>query len=231
MPAEMETPKRPAADVEGSPQSATKLRRLRATEPRFQVGDWVSMKPVSRRQVDIMKASAPCLVTSVAVDFVRVLYPNRLSLYMRQKNGTELIRCRTEQCVLESLRACRKEDVAGLDRKLALFLCSALAPQQQVFAAPPQGGCIAPPDVAVEEAPPSAGDGTVSEEALDGRRLKELIVGVARAFEASGRDVMGMVKLQAALADFSQHEVAAGLAELDRQNKVMIADDSVFRIC
>ena len=238
---EMRTPKRPATvetAADGAPESAVKQRRMRPAEPRWlEVGDWVTLKPTSRRQVDIMKASAPCLVTSVAGAFVRVLYPNRLSLFMREKSGTDLIRCRTEQCPVENVRLCRKEDVAGLDRKLVLFLCSALAPQQQVFAAAPQGCTIALPSVATEEAPlPDVGGGAdtqVSEEVtLDGKRLHELIAGVARAFEAAGRDVMEMAKLEAALAaEFSKQEVAAGLSELDRQNKLMVADDSVFRIC
>lgn len=170
------------------------------------------MKAPTRKAVDKLKASAPCLVTFVDGDDAKVLYPNQLSLFMKQFDGGILLRCRTEDCTVVNMRLCKQEDVATLDRKMICELARHLA------------GSGVPKDSAPASCSAQGG-------ALTPKKLQLFKAVVARAFKDAGREVLAKDALHDTLAGtFSAQEITDGLFDLSHNNKIMIADDTVFLV-
>lgn len=217
----------PESEAEQSPQSSTPTpapkrktvggaapletpAKVPRTAAGLVVGSWVTLKAPTRKAVDKLKASAPCLVTFLDGDDAKVLYPNQLSLFMKQFDGGILLRCRTEDCKVVNMRLCKQDDVATLDRQMICELARHLAgsgvtQDSAAASSSAQGGALAP------------------------KKLQLFKAVVARAFKDAGREVVAKDALEAILAGtFSPQEITDGLFDLSYNNKIMIADDTVF---
>lgn len=198
------TGKRPASKA-GPEETPAKVPR---TVKEMKVGCWVTVKAGSRKAVDKNKATTPCLVTFLDGEVAKVLYPNMLSFFMHQHNGSCLIRVKTEECRADELRLCKKEDVAALDRNIAQLLAIAVGAREQARSS--TGG---------DEPEPSK------------NKMQLLTTMVARAFSDAGREALSRADLEAALSGtFSAEEISAGLKDLDDKGKILLADEAVFLI-
>jgi len=205
--------------------SASKRRRLQSgilEAASVTAGSWVTLTPESRRQTDRLKASVACLVTSVNQESATatVLFPNRLSLFLQQHDGAA-VRFRTEMQPISRLRPCRVEDVSGLDRKMILTLCSVLSEHREVVAS--KLGTEAKATQMVEAPVAST---------MDGERMKAFVSCVSRVFAAAQREILEKAKLCLAMAEagFEESEINSGLQIMEDWNKIMVSDDTVFRV-
>jgi len=206
-------------------QSAGKRRRLQSGNievASVAAGSWVTLTPESRRQADRLKASVACLVTSVNQESATatVLFPNRLSLFLRQHDGAA-VRFRTEMQPISRLHACKIEDVSGLDRKMILTLCSVLSEHREEVASKLGMDARATETV---EAPAAS--------TMDGERMTAFVSGVAKVLVAAKREILEKAKLCSAMAEagFEEQEINSGLQAMEDWNKIMVSDDTVFRV-
>eukprot|EP00931_Biecheleriopsis_adriatica_P118654 TRINITY_DN94003_c0_g1_i1.p1 TRINITY_DN94003_c0_g1~~TRINITY_DN94003_c0_g1_i1.p1 ORF type:complete len:241 (-),score=48.92 TRINITY_DN94003_c0_g1_i1:46-738(-) len=225
------TPKKRQA--ERTAQSTEKKRRVsqQSGAPSLEVACWVTVCPPSRKKVDALKASVPCLITSICADSdtATVLYPNRLSLFLQQADGGT-VRFRTESVAVSRLCACKAEDVSALDRKMVQILCSVISERK----ADPSAKVVAKAEALCEDG--SAASAAAAQPSpvaeLDKDKLQAFTRCVAKAFLDARRSILQKSQLCTNLVDagFTQAEVEIGLVRLDDLCKIMISDDTVFRV-
>lgn len=212
---------------------STKARRVQPPAVAVRVGDWITMVPISRREVDLKKAISPCVVTSVTGDLLHVLYPNMLSVFFYKTQGdASVLEFKTETCERDQARVCSREKFADLDRSMTLVLCQALARKRQ---SGPESA-IGVADLAdgggkEVQSPPSKKDVRMEGGDISRELLNDISACVAKAFQSAGRDVLSKSHLETLVTEtFSIAEARACLLHLEGQNKVMLAEDAVFLI-
>lgn len=172
---------------------------------------------------------APAVVTSITGDLLHVLYPNLLSVFFYKMQGDEsLLKFRTETCERDQVCVCSKDKFADLDRIMTLVLCQALSRKPRGPLLDTGVADLADGGGKEVQSPPSSivEGGDVSRELL-----RDITVCVSRAFQSAGRDVLSKSHLETILMEtFSLAEARACLLHLDRQNKVMLAEDAVFLV-
>lgn len=239
---ETPTPKRTRTNDADTPSgSAAKRVRRSLAAPlagELAVGDWVTVKTTSRREVDRRKATTPCVVTSVGEN-VQVLYPNVLSIFLHRRHGDGAqARFRTEETSLSDLRRYESESATDLDRKFIMQLCQALQvdnARASTDVEKPEGNAegVEPSNSSAPLTPTKVCRPVEEPRPLVGKeRLAALTALVAKTFAASRRDVLDRLRLEDALraAGFADAEVQSGFSQLDAQNKLFFADDAVFMV-
>merc|ERR1712176_222054 len=134
------------------------------------------------------------------------MYPNRLALYMHQFDGAVMVSCRPEMCALADVRPCDSAEMGHLDRQFVLQFCELLSS-----------------DSRQEKAPPSSTTSVTPCSPLDKKKMRVFTSTVAKYFQTSDGQ-MERSKLETMLVEsgvFSKDEVASGLSDLERSNKIM----------
>merc|ERR1711953_934308 len=67
---------------------------------------------------------------------------------------------------------------------------------------------------------------------MDGDRMKAFVSCVAKVFAVAKREILEKAKLCSAMAEagFEEQEINSGLQIMEDWNKIMVSDDTVFRV-